>query len=51
MRSNEVVLGAMRWDEEQWGGAMVLDEVQLGGLRCDEEQCGLKYKVAWGPNS
>ena len=30
---------------------MRLDEVQLGGLRCNEEQCGLKYKVAWGPNS
>ena len=28
-----------------------VDEVQLGGLRCDEEQCGLKYKVAWGPDS
>ena len=30
---------------------MRLDEVHLGGLRCDEEQCGLKCKVAWGPNS
>ena len=30
---------------------MRLDEVQLGGLRCDEEQCGLKYKVALGPDS